>query len=262
MELGALKPILSAVALPPLSLLLLALLGLVVAIKRKRLGLALIALAIALMWLVSCHGTAVWLGRNAVKQFDPTSAAALKAAKVQAIVVLGGGILPEAPEYGSSQAGSHTAARLRYGVWLGRQTGLPLGFTGGSGWSARASRDGIKIDSEADVAARTALQDYGATLRWLEGQSRDTRESGLLMAPLLKRDGITRIALVTDAWHMERSVQVFEQAGLIVTPAPMGYVLTGQNDVLQWMPTPSGLNASERVMHEWLGLFARRWFKS
>jgi uncharacterized SAM-binding protein YcdF (DUF218 family) len=248
MELGALKPLLTILVLPPLGPLLLAALGGLLAIRRKRGGLALAGLALALLWLLSCHGTAVWLSRTALPQFAPLSVAELKTSKVQAIVVLGGGVLPEAPEYGESQLNAPSAARLRYGLWLARQSGLPIAFSGGLGWAASA----VQQESEADVAGRVARQDHGVTLRWLESQSRDTTGNARLLAPLLQRDGVQRIALVTHAWHMPRSVAAFEKAGLSVTPAPMGFVLPLERDLLEWLPSAQGLQASQQVLREWL----------
>ena len=217
------------------------------------------SLALALLWLASCNGTAVWLARTAVPQFAPLSLATLKASKAQAIVVLGGGLLPEAPEYGNAQPAAHSASRLRYGLWLGRQSGLPLAFTGGAGWGARQVPSGAEADSEADVAARMALQDYGVTLRWLESQSRDTAENARLLAPMLQRDGVKRIVLVTDAWHMPRAVLAFEHTGLLVVPAPAGYILPERSDLLEWLPSASGLLASQQVLREWIALAVARW---
>ena len=254
MDLGALKPLLTALVMPPASLMVLALLGLLMAFWHRRSGLALAALAICLLWWISCHGTAVWLARTLLPQFAPLSVAQLKQAKVQAVVVLGGGVLPEAPEYGEAQPSAHSTARLRYGVWLSRQTGtptaLPIAFAGGLGWTASS----MQKESEAEVAQRAALQDYGVTLRWAETQSRDTSGNARLMAQLLQREGIARIALVTEAWHMPRSVTAFEHAGFRVTPAPMGFVLPVQNSFMQWQPTAQGLQASQQVLREWLAL--------
>lgn len=256
MELGALKPFLASLALPPVSLLLMILLGLALTWRHHRKsGLALAGLSVLLLALLSCHGSAVWLARNALPQFTPVQVAGLKAQRVQAIVILGGDVLPQAPEYGDSQPGGATAARLRYGVWLARHSGLPLAFTGGLGWSAHSSQKA----SEAEVAARVAREDYGMALRWNEGASRDTAGNARLLAPLLQRDGVQRIALVTHAWHMPRAVAAFEQAGLAVTPAPMGYVLPVQQELLEWLPSAHGLQASRQVLREWLALAVGRW---
>jgi uncharacterized SAM-binding protein YcdF (DUF218 family) len=249
-----LKPLLSGLILPPLAPLLLALIGWLMAIKKKRGGLTLALLALGLLWVLSCHGVAVWLSRSVLPQFAPLAARQLQTDKVQAIVVLGGGVLPQSPEYGEAQPRAETAARLRYGVWLARQSGLPVAFSGGLGWAAHASQ----TQSEAEVARRVALQDYGITLRWLESDSRDTADNARLLAPLLKRDGIERIALVTHAWHMPRSVAAFETTGLAVVPAPMGFVLPDENQLLEWLPSAHGLLASRQVLREWLGMGVAR----
>lgn len=251
MEFGALKPLLSSLAMPLAYLVLLALVGLVLTAQRKhqRKGLLLGFAASSGLWLLSCQGVAVWLAAHAVPQYPPISGAQLKARQVQAIVVLGGGIYPQSPEYGQAQPAPATAARLRYGIWLARQTGLPIAFTGGSSWAAAD-----QTSSEAEIAGRVALQDYGVTIRWLEAKSRDTSESASLLTPMLKRDGILKIAVVTDALHMPRSVMEFERQGLSITPAPMGFVLPTRSAVLQWLPSTEGISSSTRVLHELLGL--------
>jgi len=255
MELGALKPVLAVLVLPPVSLLLLALLGLVLAgYNRKKSGLTLATLSVLLLALLSCHGSAAWLARTVLPQFAPLNPAGLKAHNVQAIVILGGDVQPVAPEYGQAQPSAATAARLRYGAWLARQSGLPLAFTGGKGWAANSAQ----TESEAEIAARVLQQDYGLALRWRETQSRDTAENARLTAPLLRQAGVQRIALVTHAWHMPRAVLAFEKAGLTVTPAPMGYVLPAQSELLEWLPSAQGLQASRQVMREWLALGAGR----
>ena len=255
MELGFLKPLLTSLAMPPAAPLLLALLGVLLAWRRKRGGLALVALSLAALWLLSCHGTAVWLARHALPQFDAATATQLKNGQVQAIVILGGGVLPAAPEYGGApQPSPFTAARVRYGIWLARQTGLPVAFSGGVGWAA----DGMQSVSEAEVAAQMAMQDFGVKLRWSEAASRDTWGNARLLAPVLMQDGVQRIALVTDAWHMPRSVAAFEAAGFAVTPAPMAFTRPIESRALQWLPSAQGLLASRNVLRECLGLAVGR----
>ncbi|MCY7370038.1 MAG: YdcF family protein, partial [Polaromonas sp.] len=143
------KPYLAALVLPPLGPLLLAALGLFFAARKQRAGLLVAGLALVLLWLLSCHGAAVWLAR-ALPQFAPVMPLDLKTAQVQAIVILGGGVQPVAPEYGEPQLRSATAERLRYGLHLAQQTGLPVAFSGGIGWAA--SENQSQSQSEAAVA--------------------------------------------------------------------------------------------------------------
>lgn len=259
MNLGELKPLLTTLVLPPAGPLLLILLGLLKAWPRKKLrtghrvGAAVALLGVLLLWLLSCNAVALWLSRHALPQVAPLPAEpalALREARVQAIVVLGGGVRPEPREYGQAQPSAATEARLRYGLHLGRSASLPLAFAGGVGWAAAGSPG---HPSEAKAAALYAEQ-AGLRIRWLDDRSRDTAENAQQLAQLLQPQGITRIALVTHAWHMPRSIAHFKRAGFEVLPAPMGFVERRERPLLEWLPSSEGLNESRRVLREWLAL--------
>ncbi|WBY01314.1 YdcF family protein [Ramlibacter tataouinensis] len=250
---GELKPILTALVMPPTAPLLLALLGLLLAArKRVRAGLTIAFIGIAGLWLLSCHAVAIALAHTVLPQVPAAQPAQLAQARVQAIVVLGGGIVPQAPEYGAAQPTGYTLARLRYGAWLARRTGQPLAFAGGIGWAAG---DGFPPEAEA---ARRTLAEFGAELRWADAQSRDTAENAARMHELLAREQISRIALVTDAWHMPRSVLEFERAGFTVLPAPTGFAAAPTRPLLAWLPSADGLALSRQVLREALGLWVAR----
>ena len=91
-----LKPILGTLVLPPAGPLLLALLGLLlVSGRRLRAGGALAFVGVASLWFLSCHAPAVWMAQTLLPQVAPVRAEQL--ARAEAIVVLGGGVLAEAP---------------------------------------------------------------------------------------------------------------------------------------------------------------------
>lgn len=260
MTLGELKPLLAALALPPLLPLLAIMAGGLLtwgALSRKsnairRAGGALVLLGAVSLWLLSCNAVAVWLARTAlppVTAITPEAARQLKSAGVQAIVVLGGGTLPTAAEYGSAQPSASTAMRLRYGFFLAKASGLPLAFAGGVGWAAA----GTEVPSEASTAVEMAREN-GVAFRWLDAESRDTAENASRMQALLQRDGIQHIALVTQAWHLPRSQKHFEAVGLTVLAAPTGFIGPLERPLLEWLPSAHGLSATRRVLREWLAL--------
>ena len=244
MMLGEWKPVLSALVLPPAGPLLLVLLGLAAARRWRRGGPGLAALAAFALWTLSCHGFGVLLAGWLLPQVAAVQPAQL--ANVQAIVVLGGGVERDAPEYGQPQPGGFTLGRLRYGAWLARRTGKPLAFTGGVGWS---SVDG-DIAPEGEVAGRVLAQDFGVTPRWIDGDSRDTRENALRTRELLVAAHVDRIALVTDAWHMPRARREFERAGFRVVAAPTGFPSPRTRPLLEWLPSADGVTLSRSVLRE------------
>lgn len=252
-----LKPILTALVLPAASVLLLLFAGLLWAWRRStdrfwsgtRLPVALMGLTTSLLWFLSCQAVAVWLSLHLLPQVNPITVSELKQQQVQALVVLGGGVESKTHEYGGPTLTPDAMSRLLYGIHLSRSAQIPMAYSGGIGWAGAVNQP-----AEAEVAA-LALARLGAPpLRWQEGQSRDTRENAVFTAAKLKADGITRIALITNAWHMPRSVRQFEAAGLQVTPAPMGYISSDESLLLQWIPSGTALRDSGRIFKEWLGL--------
>ena len=258
MDLGQFKPLLTALVLPPAAPLLLALWGLLRVRRKKAGGSVLCVVALGGLWLLACNAVAVWLALHILPQVSAlppaTAGAVLRDRQVQAVVVLGGGVQPFAPEYGAAQPTADTAVRLRYGVWLARESQLPLAFAGGVGWA----NSGTAAPSEGAMARAAVAQDYGLALRWVDDQSRDTVENAANLHALLARDGVQRIALVTQAWHMPRAQQAFERAGFDVTPAPTGFTLPQQRSLLEWLPAARGLQSSRDVLREWLGLLLAR----
>lgn len=249
----ALKPLLTSLILPACS----GLLALFVCLRwawrcsarTSRWPIALAGVITLGMWLLSCQAVAIWLSLHLLPQVKPTSADDLKHQHVQAIVVLGGGVENSASEYDGATLSPDAMSRLIYAVHLSRNTQLPMAYTGGIGWAGDAGKA-----SEAETAA-LALARLGApALRWQENQSRDTHENAVNTAALLTKDHITRIALVTHAWHMPRSVRQFEAAGLTVVPAPMGYIRSDVSPLMQWLPSGRGMRDTGWVIREWLGL--------
>ena len=262
---AAWKPVLTALLLPPVPLLIAILIGAWMMRPRPgptaRRGMWLVMAGVLGLWLSACSGFAGALQAQLLEAAPALGAARLAELKSQAatasgkpgvaIVVLGGGAEPYAPEYGGGSLSRESLERLRYGLWLGRQTGWPVAFSGGLGWAARPG------EPEADVAARIAREDFQQPLRWVENTSRDTRENAARTLPLLKQAGITHIVLVTHGWHMQRARALFDGAaaasGMHIEPAPMGLAESSQLPVLDWLPSSDGFRQTPLVLREGLG---------
>ena len=242
-----LKKILSALLLPPFGLVLLGIAGLWLSRRHRRPGLALAVLALTAVGVLSIPLVADALMGSLERQ-APLSPAAL--AQTQAIVILGGGKYPAAPEYGGADTvNRETLERLRYGARLQRQSGLPILVTGGAPWGGRPEADAMKAVLE---------EDFHGQVRWVEGRSRDTAENAAFSAHLLREAGITRIVLVSQAWHLARATALFEGAGLAVLPAPTGYATEEPGWPAQLLPRIGAFDRSCIALHEWLGILLQR----
>jgi uncharacterized SAM-binding protein YcdF (DUF218 family) len=170
----------------------------------------------------------------------------------QAIVVLGGGIRHDGREKPHPNTlNSRTAQRVHYGAYLAKSAALPLLVSGGFAPTMQVS--------EASVMARVLKEDYNVEVRWIEEKSLDTYGNARESAALLKAAGITRIVLVTQAYHMRRSALVFEAQGLQVLKAPVGFIGgVGADLSLAWLPSASGIESTYLAGHEAIGLLLYR----
>lgn len=165
----------------------------------------------------------------------------------QAVVVLSAEAAP-APEYGGSTIGPLTLTRLRYGARLHRMTGLPILVTGG--------RTSIGDLSLAEAMRRSLHEDFAIDDVWVETEAQTTADNARLSAAILRKRGLSRVLLVTSAWHMPRAARAFEAAGLSVIPAPTNFDAADEVTVLSFLPSARALQRSYYGLHEWIGGFA------
>lgn len=162
----------------------------------------------------------------------------------QAIVVLGGGTV------GGKALTDSSLERLRYGVELQRELGLPLLMAGGDNEAVRmgeVARDEFRLDGEI----------------WLEDKSFDTYENARLSAPILRDRGVRTIVLVTHGYHLLRARREFQRHGFEVRCAPLGQATPGRwsGGIFMLLPSSDALFVSSKALEEWLGVlyYRLRW---
>lgn len=210
------------------------------------------AVSFALLFLLSWPPF-TWLALQVFERPFPHTVDASR--NPQAIVVLASGIqYPTVPGLPVARLGSDTFERCQYGAYLYRRFGnLPVLVTG----------KGNLTDSGTPPYARLmkeALQKEGVPqdMIWQESGSHTTHENAAYSADLLRQRGISRIVLVTDAYHMRRADLSFRKEGLDVIPAACAYRSMGIWHLSNLAPTWEALGFNEDLMHEMLGLV---WYK-
>ena len=234
--------------LPPLSLLLLLALGIFLLYRRSPIAKSLILAGFGLLWIVSTP----YFAEGALHFLEArTTVLDSRHQSADAIVILGGGTYFHAPEYAKQDTiGDATLVRLRYGAKLQRETGKPILVTGGKPL-------GNSI-SEARQMRIALEEDFRVPVRWAEDESDNTFENALYSFRLLQQAGIHKIYLVTHAWHMPRSAEIFRRAGFEVVEAPTAFTTRFQIDLLAFLPRAESLHQSKIFVHEVIGLF---WYR-
>ena len=102
---------------------------------------------------------------------------------------------------------------------------------------------------------RIAATEFGRPLKWVEDNSRDTRENAARTVALLRQQGIKHIVLVTHGWHMPRAIRKFEEAApdMRIEPAPMGLARRLEHPALSWIPSSTGAVDVRNILRELLG---------
>ena len=235
--------------LPPASLLVLIVSGLVLSRWRRTAGRVLLAVGIMLLYVLSLEPVSERLIRPLEAAFKPFAGTDLRP---DAVVVLGGGVhnlswvpAPHAPT-------EHSLERLVAGIYRARSLRIPLILAGGS---SRITPGGVP---EADAMANAAVMlGYPRKDLILDNRSRNTWENAEAVKQMLQ--GST-IVLVTSAYHMTRSAAMFRKQGFTVIADPTGYhEQTQQFAPAHLLPRASALELSSTALSEYVSL---AWYRT
>lgn len=237
-----LKGVAEALLIPPVSLLLLAIIGLLIERWHRRIGRllawsGLIGLSLVATPLVS--GALLM----ALEHGLPLTPAAN--APPQAIVILGGDMARGGENMIILHPGPLSLERERAGAVLYRRTHLPILVSGGP----------LRPDEPplSAVMADSMEHDFQVPVQWMETRSYDTWTNARYSADILRQQGIHSVYLVTQAWHMRRALIAFAHTGITVTAAPTRIDRAQGPLIPQFIPEAGGWRATFFAMHEWIG---------
>lgn len=234
--------------LPPGQFILLLILALVWR-KRRMLVCSLVFFALLQVFILSLPITASFLLGKLEAQHPPRFELWKQEPTPQAIVVLGSGRNQNVPEYRDGESTSLAGIeRLRYAALLHRATGLPILVTGGSPQPGKRS--------EAELMQDILQDEFGVPVKWIETQSHTTWQNAQFTDEILAAEGIQSAWLVTQAWHMPRSLYSFRKRKVNYLPASVSYSGTIQwtDSYMKFIPQAASLMRSSLALHEWVGL--------
>ncbi len=236
------KEVAIALLVPPTALLFLALLGLSIEWRHRRIGrlLAWFGVLGLLAFSTPAVGGALLV---ALEQDLPLTPPA--AQPPQAIVILGGDTVRGGGQTPQAHLGPLSLERVLAGALLARRTGLPILVTGGR---LHPSDPPVAV-----LMADSLEHQFRIPAQWVESASRDTWENAQFSAPILRAQGIRSVYLVTQAWHMRRAILAFRDTGIAVTAAPTYFDPMPATFATDFVPSVGGWRASYFAMHEWIG---------
>jgi uncharacterized SAM-binding protein YcdF (DUF218 family) len=231
--------------MPPMCLLIATPAGVIIAFWWRRTGMAIALISSLLLYACCTQFVSERLLALVENRVAPPSASALSGA--QAIAVLSGDVYHGKPGGVPDDVGLLTLERLRLAATLYHAHPLPILVTGGVA--------GNNAESSAALMAQTLEQDYGIKTTWLEENADNTYQNGTYSAAIFKANNIERVIVVTEAWHLPRSVWAFAHAGMIAIPAPAARTYPASG--LDWNEFEADYGSFAKsfyALHELLGL--------
>jgi len=180
--------------------------------------------------------------------------------KVDAMVILSGG------NYGENAnltLGHSSLKRLLYGVMIAKKENLPIIYSGKGlkkyNESISAKDTVYELNSYFDINLSenpNFIKDKFAIM--YETKSIDTYENAIYTKKLFSKIGIDSptIYLVTSAFHMKRSMMLYEYFGFNVIPVATDFVTSKVTNRADFFPSMLGLLETYFAMHEYAGILA------
>ena len=196
--------------------LLFAAIALTLSLRRPSRRWRLLTASLAFLFLASWPPTA-WLLNGLVE--GPYKEPLQPAKDAQAIVVLSGGAWPPDPRQPYSILLTSSIVRVRHAAWL-YETGtqVPVVVCGRHFTVAPEAPPVSDLMEEALIGWGVSPSDI-----WKESEGTSTYSQSLAAGAILRANGIDRILVVTEAYHMRRAIGCFRRQGFDASPAPCGF---------------------------------------
>jgi uncharacterized SAM-binding protein YcdF (DUF218 family) len=241
--------------IPPNLFILVAMIGVLIAWRRKRFGLAVATAAIGLVYLAAMPVTAGLLIRwaEAIAIYEPTLRSdkppgaipgATPGAAPGAIVVLSADARRSGIAGVPDTVGQLTLERLAEAARQWRRLGLPILVSGG----------GPRGASVAALMSKVLQEDFRVPVQWREERSQNTFENALYSAEILRGAGIHAALVIAHPWDIARALWSFRAVGYPVVPSPIPEGESPSLSVAAFLPQVPALLESYYAMHELIGL--------
>jgi uncharacterized SAM-binding protein YcdF (DUF218 family) len=235
--------------LSPMIFVVMAMAGMIVAVRWRRSGLGIAFAALFVFFLLSLPFVAGNLLAALERELHYTPSEIKNAG---AIVVLGGDV--ERFEAGdrTPRLGLLSLERIYFAAREYRLLHLPILVTGGM-----VGGSPLPL---ADMMADRLQDAFGVPVHWRETRAGTTYQNAEFSAGILKKAGISSVVLVTQPWHMPRAIWAFSKFGIHAIPmelpggqAPKQY-RSHYFRLSDFLPSASAVLDSFYAMHEILGL--------
>lgn len=226
--------------------------------KKRRLSLAFLILAFLILLIAGNKYTATSLSRTLEWQYPPLP----DGTRADVIVLLGGGTEPDVSPRSMVEVNA-SGDRVLYAVKLLQEGAAPQVLLSGGDIDFLYDSPSTPAD---DMATLMEMLGVPRENMLIQNASYNTQQDAEFSCKMIKEQGFDSVILVTSAFHMPRSVALFEAQGCPVIPAPVDFSITGdswealthpniQEFLINLMPSYTHLSAVTKTMKEYFGMW-------
>jgi uncharacterized SAM-binding protein YcdF (DUF218 family) len=226
----------------PTIFIVLSLAGALLALVWWRMGIALVLVSSFCLYAAATPALSSYLLHQVEAALPPNP----DLGAAQAIIVLGGDVRSGNGADIPDRLGGLSLERLVLATEAYRRLHLPVVVSGGTVRGAHLS--------EAALMKAALEEDFAVPVAWAEDSSRTTWENALLTARLLLPEKLTTVVVVSQAWHLPRSLWAFERVGLKPMPWPAPRTVPRFREIGDYLPSLGALRDSFYALHETIGL--------
>jgi uncharacterized SAM-binding protein YcdF (DUF218 family) len=225
--------------------------------KKRRLSLTLLIFAFGVLFVAGNKYVATSLARTLEWRHPPLPAGS----SADVIVVLGGGTEPNVDPRSMIEVNS-AGDRVLYALKLYNEGAAPVLLLSGGDIDFLYDSPSTPAD---DMAALMEMLGVPRDDILVQNDSLNTQQDAEYSCAIIKEKGYMKVILVTSAFHMPRSVALFEAQGCPVIPAPVDYSVTEdswnalfhpstEEFFIDLLPSYTHLSAVTKSMKEYLGM--------
>ena len=229
--------------------------------KKRRLSLAFLILAFLILLIAGNKYAATSLARTLEWQYPPLA----EGTKADVIVVLGGGTEPDVAPRSMVEVNA-SGDRVLYAVKLYQDGTAPQVLLSGGDIDFLYDSPSTPAD---DMATLMELLGVPREDMLIQNASLNTQQDAEFSCNMIKEQGFKSVILVTSAFHMPRSVALFEAQGCPVTPAPVDFSITEdswetlthpnlQEFLINLLPSYTHISTVTKTMKEYFGMWYYR----
>lgn len=226
--------------------------------KKRRLALFFLVCAFTILMVAGNKYTATSFARTLEWSYPPLT----DGTKADVIVVLGGGTEPAVEPRRMVEVNS-SGDRVLYAVKLYQEGIAPVLLLSGGDIDFIEDSPSTPADDMAQLMEMVGVPREDMII---QNASLNTEQDAEYSCRIIKEKGFQSVILVTSAFHMTRSVALFEGQGCEVIPAPVDFSITEdtwyslthptiEEFVINLMPSYAHLSTVTKTLKEYFGMW-------